>query len=108
MVAGRRNVGEDDNVVAFLDFDSDGDADFLIGSLSGPDRLLVNDGKGRLSVALDVFDGPPTPGTLGLALADLDGDHRLDVVQAQGEHQALPTNGFSRAAASHPTRRRHR
>jgi hypothetical protein len=26
-----------------------------------------------------------TPGTLGIALADLNGDHRLDIVQAQGE-----------------------
>ena len=30
-------------------YDSDGDADFVIGSLSGPDRLLVNDGKGHLT-----------------------------------------------------------
>ena len=81
------NVGEDDNMVAFLDYDSDGDADFVVGSLSGPDRLLINDGKGRLTVALDVFDGEPTPGTLGLALADLDGDGRMDVVQGQGEHK---------------------
>jgi hypothetical protein len=80
------NVGEDDNMAAFLDVDSDGDADFVIGSLSGPDRLLVNDGKGRLRVRLDVFDGAPTPGTLGLALADLDADGRIDVVQGQGEH----------------------
>jgi hypothetical protein len=80
------NIGEDDNMVAFLDVDSDGDADFVIGSLSGPDRLLVNAGKGRLTVRTDVFDGTPTPGTLGLAVADLDGDRRLDVVQAQGEH----------------------
>ena len=80
------NVGEDDNMVAFLDYDSDGDADFVVGSLSGPDRLLINDGKGQLSVRLDVFDGDPTPGTLGIALADLDGDGRMDVVQAQGEH----------------------
>jgi hypothetical protein len=80
------NVGEDDNMAAFLDVDSDGDADFVIGSLSGPDRLLINDGRGRLRVRLDAFDGDPTPGTLGLALADLDGDRRMDVVQGQGEH----------------------
>ena len=80
------NVGEDDNVVAFLDVDSDGDADFLIGSLSGPDRLLLNDGRGHLSLRADVFDGAPTPGTLGLAVADLDADGRVDVVQGQGEN----------------------
>jgi FG-GAP-like repeat len=81
------NVGDDDNVVAFIDVDSDGDADFVVGSLSGPDRLLVNDGKGHLSLRRDVFAGDDTPGTLGLALADLDGDGRLDVVQGQGEHK---------------------
>jgi hypothetical protein len=80
------NVGEDDNMVAYLDFDSDGDADFIVGSLSGPDRLLINDGKGRLQVRLDAFGGSPTPGTLGVALADLDGDGRIDVVQGQGEN----------------------
>jgi hypothetical protein len=33
-----------------------------------------------------VFSGADTPGTLGIALGDLDGDGRMDVVQAQGEH----------------------
>lgn len=79
------NIGEDDNVVRYLDWDSDGDADFVIGSLSGPDRLLINDGSGHLRVATEVFSGATTPGTLGMALADLDGDGRPDIVQAQGE-----------------------
>jgi hypothetical protein len=82
----QHNVGEDDNVAAFLDVDSDGDADFVVGSLSGPDRLLINDGRGNLTMRSDVFDGDPTPGTLGLALADLNADGRMDVVQGQGEH----------------------
>lgn len=79
------NPSFDDNMVAFLDCDSDGDADFLIGSLDGPDRLLVNDGAGHFAAAAPVFAGDPTHGTLGIALADLDGDGRLDVVHAQGE-----------------------
>ncbi|MEC8024278.1 MAG: VCBS repeat-containing protein [Myxococcota bacterium] len=79
------NVGEDDNMVAFLDYDSDGDADFLIGSLSGEDRLLLNDGSGSLVLQSPIFDGASTPGTLGIALADLNDDARLDVVHAQGE-----------------------
>lgn len=81
------NVGEDDNMVAFLDYDSDGDADFLIGSLTGEDRLMINDGSGSLRMADAVVSGEATAGTLAIALADLNGDGRLDLVQAQGEHR---------------------
>jgi len=83
---GSENAGFDDNMTAFLDFDSDGDADLLIGSLDGPDRLLLNDGSGKLrlvnrtqSILAD------TPGTLAIAVADLNGDRKLDAVEAQGE-----------------------
>ena len=79
------NPGWDDNVVVGLDVESDGDADFLVGSLDGPDRLLINDGSGGLALAQDVFDAPASQGTLGLAVADLNDDGRLDVVEAQGE-----------------------
>jgi len=78
------NLGEDDNMVVWLDADSDGDADFLIGSLSGADRLLRH-GDSSFSVEQTVVSGAATPGTLGVAVADLDGDHRLDLVMSQGE-----------------------
>jgi hypothetical protein len=80
------NVGFDDNMAAFLDFDSDGDADLLIGSLDGPDRLLMNDGSGKLKLVNRTQSVlGDTPGTLGIALADLNGDCKLDVAEAQGE-----------------------
>jgi hypothetical protein len=79
------NPGYDDNVVVGLDVESDGDGDFLIGSLDGPDRLLVNDGSGRLSLVEDVFTAEPSMGTLGMAVADFDDDGRVDVFEAQGE-----------------------
>jgi hypothetical protein len=81
----QHNRGYDDNVVVFLDVDSDGDADFLIGSLDGPDRLMINDGSGHLTMADSVFDGRRSGGTLGMAVADLNGDGRPDVVEGQGE-----------------------
>jgi hypothetical protein len=71
--------------VVALDVESDGDADFLIGSLDGFDRLLVNDGTGHLTLQEPVFDGGLSAGTLGFAVADLDQDGRPDVVDAQGE-----------------------
>ena len=79
------NVGWDDNGVVALDVESDGDADFIIGSLDGPDRLLINDGSGVLTLADDVFEGRASGGSLSMALADFNGDGIIDVVDAQGE-----------------------
>jgi hypothetical protein len=84
------NPGVDDNMVAFFDYDSDGDAGFLIGSLGSysyaADRILINDGQGKLTPlpVAELFRGI-TRGTLGIAVADLNGDNRLDIVEAQGE-----------------------
>jgi uncharacterized protein (TIGR03382 family) len=77
----------DDNQAVWLDVDADGDADLLIGSL-GNDRLLLNDGSGVFTLS-PTSTPNDTRATLGIAVADLDGDGRLDVFQGQGE-QAFP------------------
>ena len=79
------NPGEDDNAEIFLDVDSDRDSDFLLFSLSGSDRLMVNDGSGRLTMVTQAVNAPASRGSLGLAVADLNDDGRLDVVESQGE-----------------------
>ncbi len=76
--------GDDDNAAVSIDIDNDGDCDMLVGSLSGTDRVWRND-NGVLTEALPIVDGTETPGTLGIAVGDLDDDGRLDLVMAQGE-----------------------
>ena len=80
------NVPGDDNMVAFLDVDSDGDADFVIAGLFGnDDRLILNDGSGHLSLQAGAFAPADSSGSLGIAVADLDGDHKIDVAFSEGE-----------------------
>ncbi|SIN95758.1 FG-GAP repeat domain-containing protein [Algoriphagus halophilus] len=79
------NPGEDDNNVAFLDYDSDGDPDFILSSLTGEDRLLINDGTGKFKLQESILSGDPTPHTLSLVFADLNNDHRMDIIMGQGE-----------------------
>ncbi|WAS93873.1 FG-GAP repeat domain-containing protein [Nannocystis punicea] len=81
------NIPGDDNMVAYLDYESDGDADFVIAGLFGnDDRLMLNSGDGHLEV-VDAFMPANSQGTLGIAVADLNGDKKLDVVLSEGEAQ---------------------
>ena len=83
-LAGTANpAGADDNVAVWIDFDADGDADLLIGSL-GNDRLLQNDGTGKFTLVAGATPND-TNATLGLVTADFDGDGRMDLLQGQGE-----------------------
>lgn len=83
------NTGEDDNNVIFLDYDSDGDPDFLLSSLTGEDRLLINDGKGNFKLRQGILSGEPTPHTLSLMASDINGDGKIDLVMGQGEGEEI-------------------
>jgi hypothetical protein len=77
-----------------LDVDGDWDLDAAVsckqctGSylFDGKDRLLVNDGAGGFTMRTGIIDtAQSSGGTLGIAVADLDLDGRLDLVEGQGE-----------------------
>jgi hypothetical protein len=83
-LTGTANPSTDDNAVVFIDVDSDGDPDMFTASLSGADRLNLNDGNGVFTLSPNATPDD-TPGSLAIATADLNGDNRVDLVQAQGE-----------------------
>lgn len=103
----------DDNAVKCADVNGDGHYDFVVASLTNPgEKLLINDGKGKFAyedegfpaVAVTIADhegkdmsfvGDPT---LGIDVADVDGDGKLDVVTGQGEA------GFFGALGAHEDR----
>jgi hypothetical protein len=79
------NPGEDDNNNVFLDFDSDGDANFITSSLTGMERLLVNNGEGKFHLIQPIMDGPETAHTLSLIVTDINSDYKPDLIMGQGE-----------------------
>jgi hypothetical protein len=86
-VSGNVN-GADDNIVACIDIDGDGDFDAAIGSLSDSERVLINDGTGNFTLEPDSFPNIGD-GTLWFEFGDIDGDGRLDCATAQGESSSL-------------------
>ena len=78
------NASADDNGVVCADIDDDGDLDAVVISLSGPERMLENDGSGNFTYVAGVF---PLPGDCSLwgEFGDLNGDGRIDLVTGQGE-----------------------
>ena len=81
--------GADDNGLACVDVDGDGDFDLVIASLSDNERVLINDGTGHFALTAAPAFTVITDGTLGFDFGDLDGDGRLDAVTGQGESTFL-------------------
>ena len=95
--------GADDNAAVWLDADDDGDPDLMFATL-GNERLLLNDGG---IFTLDPMQATPndTNGSLGIAVADFDGDHRPDILQGQGETafpEKLQLGGANVGIDTHP------
>lgn len=94
------NKPADDNGVACLDVDGDGDFDLLVASLDDVERVFLNDGSGHFTRAAGDFDAF-TDSTLGIDVGDVDGDGRLDVATGQGESDSY-ANQFYRGGAGVP------
>jgi MYXO-CTERM domain-containing protein len=82
------NPGADDNGVACVDIDGDGDLDAVIASLSNNERVLLNDGTGHFTALAGAFPAV-SDSTLWFDFGDVNGDGRLDCATAQGESSFL-------------------
>ncbi len=90
-VKGANVGGADDNEVALLDFDNDGDLDAVIGSLANTEKMIINNGDGTYANSNTTIQ---TNGdsTLDVAICDLNGDGAYDIVTANGESNSSQFN----------------
>src|SRR5262245_18840842 len=68
--------------VAFADFDGDGDLDLVQLATRGPNAVFVNDGSGHFTERRDTGLDTLGKGGTTVAMADVDGDGRLDLYVA--------------------------
>ena len=79
------NPTSDDNDTKFIDFDMDGDLDFVVAALfSSQDRFYRNNGRAFFTQQTNMMS-PITDASLDIGFADVDDDGRPDLVTAQGE-----------------------
>jgi hypothetical protein len=78
------NSGSDDNGVACIDVDGDGDFDIAIASLGAQERVFINDGTGHFTHVTGSFTAL-SDSTLWFEFGDVNGDGRLDCATGQGE-----------------------
>ena len=77
--------GSDDNAVKCVDVNNDGHMDMIVASLrSSSEKLLLNDGTDHFDFVEDAFPVGRDP-SLGIDVADVDGDGVFDVITGQGE-----------------------
>jgi hypothetical protein len=75
---------QDDNEMACLDYNNDGNMDILVGSLGSGERMYTNDGAANFTIANGLIQAIQDS-TLDLGVGDLNNDGRYDIVTGQGE-----------------------
>ncbi len=79
------NPTSDDNDTKFIDWDMDGDLDFVVAALfASTDRFYRNNGSGSW-IQTSNMQSSFTKSSLDIGFADLDGDGAPDCVTASGE-----------------------
>jgi len=93
--SGAQCTNQTSRGVVMADVNGDGYLDILITSLSGPNALLLNDGKGHFSDVTEAVGLVQNKaGGHTIAVADVDGDGDLDVYVANyGENSILRSGG---------------
>ncbi len=82
--AGQLSMG-----AVFADVDGDGDLDLLVLGYGGPNRLFLNDGKGRFTEDLTFPGRESKRGSVSAAFADIDGNGTLDLYIANHRFHAI-------------------
>jgi hypothetical protein len=80
--AGVSCPDRDSTGALLADMDGDGDLDLLVTALGHGVRLFENDGTGRFEETTDAAGLRSTTGAMSMAVADLNGDNRLDLYVA--------------------------
>ena len=83
--------GTDDNEIALLDVDMDGDFDVVVGSLGGTEALYLN-GGGFSFTNISAEIESISDSTLDITAADINNDGRYDLITAQGESNSPQWN----------------
>ncbi len=76
--------GNDDNEMANMDYDNDGDLDVFVASLASTEKLYRNNGNGTFT-AQNAEIQSIGDSTLDMEIGDIDGDCDYDLITGQGE-----------------------